>query len=484
MPQPRVRFAPSPTGFLHVGGARTALFNWLYARNTGGIFILRIEDTDVARSSEEMVRAILDGLAWLGITHDEGPLFQSSFRGQHVAKARAMEKEGAAYRCFCTPERLEQRRRAAEARGDVWRYDRECAALPEPEFRRRLDAGEPSCLRFRVPEGRTVYDDLVHGPTSFNNADIEDLVLLRTDGSPTYNLSCVSDDIDMRITHVIRGDDHISNTPKQILLYRALGAEPPRFGHLPLILGPDKKRLSKRHGAVSVMEYSRAGYLPEALFNFLALLGWSPGNDREILTKAEMIEAFSFEGVGSRGAVFDTEKLTWMNGEYLKMKPATELAALVRPSFEEAGLWSAGLEAQRRDWFLKLLELLKDRCRLVTEFARDARPFLTESLDYEPVAAARHLGSPGAVGRLAALRDALARVEPFDEASCESALRELAARLGVKAGDLIHPARVALTGRMVSPGIFAVMAIMGREGTLARLNRAARFIEEGSGGTP
>src|SRR5262245_31543740 len=293
-PRPRVRFAPSPTGYLHVGGARTALFNWLYARRHGGTLILRIEDTDVARSSDEMVQAILQGLEWLGITHDEGPFFQTASRAEHVRRATALLESGHAYRCFCSSEALEERKRATLARGGVWKYDRVCRGLPPSEARRRLEAGEPSCVRFGVPDGVTAYDDLVHGTTSFNNTEIEDLILLRTDGTPTYNMSCVSDDIDMRITHVVRGDDHISNTPKQILLYRALGAEPPRFGHLPLILGDDKKRLSKRLGAVSVMEYSRMGYLPEALVNFLALLGWSPGGDREIMTSGEMVEAFSF----------------------------------------------------------------------------------------------------------------------------------------------------------------------------------------------
>ena len=475
---PRVRFAPSPTGYLHVGGARTALFNWLYARNTQGVLILRIEDTDVARSSDEMVKAILDGLAWLGITHDEGPFFQSSYRAEHVAKARAIEKAGRAYGCFCAPEALEQRKREAEARGLAWKYDRVCEGLSPSEADRRREAGEPGCLRFRVPEGVTKYPDLVHGETSFNNAEIEDLVLLRTDGTPTYNLSCVSDDIDMRVTHVIRGDDHISNTPKQILLYEALGATPPLFGHLPLILGDDKKRLSKRHGAVSVMEYEKAGYLPEALFNFLALLGWSPGNDREILTKPEMTAAFSFSGVGGKSAVFDHDKLTWMNAEYLKKKTGEELFGLVRESFSQAGLWQEAFDGGRRAWFVGLLELLKDRSRLVTEFARDARPFLTEEFDYDPAAASKHFSVAQAADRLLALSEELAKTEPFDQTTCETALRGLATRLGVKAGELIHPARVALTGRMVSPGIFAVMTTMGRDCVRARLNRAARFIGE------
>jgi glutamyl-tRNA synthetase len=474
---PRVRFAPSPTGYLHVGGARTALFNLLFARREGGVLILRVEDTDIARSSQEMVREILEGLSWLGITHDEGPFYQSSHRGQHTARALAMLEEGKAYRCFCTAEAIDARKRAVEQRGAVWKYDRACLALDSGESRRRHEASEPSCLRIRVPEGETVYDDLVHGTTSFNNADIEDLVLLRTDGSPTYNLSCVSDDIDMRVTHVIRGDDHISNTPKQIIIYRALGAEPPRFGHLPLILGADKKRLSKRHGAVSVMEYQRLGFLPEALFNFLALLGWSPGDDREIMTREEIIEAFSFEGVGSRSAVFDLDKLTWMNSEYLKRRTGADLATLARPWFDAEGLWRPEFDGVRKEWFHALMDLLKDRSRLLSELARDARPFLQPEFEYDPAAVDKHLKSETAVGRLTALRDTLAGLNGFDATAAETALRDLAARLGIKAGELIHPARVALTGRMVSPGIFAVMAMMGREAVVARLDRAARFVE-------
>ncbi|HET9481940.1 MAG TPA: glutamate--tRNA ligase, partial [Candidatus Polarisedimenticolia bacterium] len=345
-------------------------------------------------------------------------------------------------------------------------------------------ASDASCLRFLVPEGVTAYDDLVHGATSFNNSDIEDLVLLRTDGTPTYNLSCVSDDLDMGITHVIRGDDHISNTPKQLLLYRALGARPPQFAHLPLILGEDKKRLSKRHGAVSVIEYRRLGYLPEALFNFLALLGWSPGRDREIMTTQEMIEAFSFEGVSSRPAVFDNDKLLWMNGEYLKRRPAAELALQAGPWLEQEGLGSEAAGSHGSEWFAELVDLLKDRSRLLSDIARDARPFLTEQFDYDPAAAARHLASPEVEGRLEALAGELSGLASFDEKSCETALRALAARLGIKAGELIHPARVALTGRMVSPGIFAVMRLMGRDGVVSRLRRAAEVVRNAGTAAP
>ena len=303
----RVRFAPSPTGYLHVGGARTAIFNWLYTRRHGGTFILRIEDTDQERSSDEVVQAILDGMSWLGMVPDEGPFFQSRERERHVRDARAVLEALSAYRCFCSPEEVERARALAERQGGVYVCERRC--------RETLPATEgPFAVRFKVPPGRTEWTDLVHGAMGFDNAVIEDFVLLRSDGTPTYMLSVVSDDVAMRITHVVRGDDHVSNTPKQILLYRALDAAPPAFGHLPLILGEDKKRLSKRHGATSVLEYREQGYLADAVLNFLALLGWSPGDDRQKMTREEMIRAFDLSGVGRAGAVFDVKKLEWLNG--------------------------------------------------------------------------------------------------------------------------------------------------------------------------
>ncbi|MBI1951884.1 MAG: glutamate--tRNA ligase, partial [Acidobacteria bacterium] len=334
----RVRFAPSPTGFLHVGGARTALFNWLFVRRQGGAFILRIEDTDTERSTEASVRTILEGLDWLRIDWDEGPFFQSRNLEAHRALSLRLLEQGKAYHCFCAAADLEAKRKAAEAAGLAWKYDRACLGLAPEEARRRRQAGEPAVVRFRVPDGSVAWDDLVHGPTSFDAAVIEDIILLRSNGSPTYNLSCVSDDIEMRVTHVIRGDDHISNTPKQVLLYGAAGAPLPRFAHLPLILGPDKKRLSKRHGAVSVTEYRDKGYLPEAMFNFLALLGWSPGGGREKMTREEMIAAFRLEDINRKGAVFVEQKLEWLNGQFFYDLPPDRLAAVIRPGLLAEGL--------------------------------------------------------------------------------------------------------------------------------------------------
>jgi glutamyl-tRNA synthetase len=314
---PRVRFAPSPTGYLHVGGARTALFNWLFARRHGGVFVLRIEDTDAERSSAEMVEGILEGMRWLGLDWDEGPevggahgpYFQSQRLHRYREMAETLVREGHAYYCYCTPETLKQKRDEAEGAGAAWQYDRACLSIPSERVAALEEAGTPRAVRFKVPEGRTRFDDLVHGPIEFGHDSIEDFVVLRSDGHPTYHLSVVADDIDMEITHVVRGDDHVSNTPKQVLLYQAFGRPVPAFGHVPLILGTDKRRLSKRHGATSVTEYKRQGFLPEAMVNFLALLGWSPGNDQELFDREGLIEAFSLDG--SAAATPSSTRRSW-----------------------------------------------------------------------------------------------------------------------------------------------------------------------------
>src|SRR3954463_15796949 len=335
---PRVRFAPSPTGYLHVGGARTALFNWLYARHTGGTHVLRIEDTDRERSTEEHTRVILDGLNWLGITWDEGPFFQGEYAARHQADAERLLAEGKAYRCFCTREELDAQRARAESQGIGFHYDRRCRTLSRSETADRIRARSPSTIRFLMDDGEIAWDDAVHGHISFQGRDLDDFVILRSDNSAIYNLAVVSDDIAMGITHVIRGDDHISNTPKQIALYRALGHQPPVFAHVPMILGSDGKKLSKRHGATAVGDYQGQGILPAAMRNFLALLGWSPGEDREILGEKEMVQLFSLGGIQKKPAVFDTTKLEWMNGQYLSALPAEELEQPVRRQLERMGV--------------------------------------------------------------------------------------------------------------------------------------------------
>ena len=483
---PRVRFAPSPTGDLHVGGARTALFNWLYARRHGGTFVLRIEDTDVERSSEEMVEGILDGMRWLGLDWDEGPgvggshapYFQSERLERYQVMAERLVTDGHAYYCYCTPERLKAERDKAEARGDAWKYDRTCLRLPPEEIDSLEAAGVPRAIRFRVPEGlRTSFDDAVHGRIEFDHGNIEDFVMLRSDRHPTYHLSVVVDDVDMEITHVIRGDDHISNTPKHVLLFRAFESPTPQFAHVPLILGEDKKRLSKRHGATSVMEYKRLGYLPDAMVNFLALLGWSPGDDRELMTRAELVDAFSLEGISGGNAVFNGEKLDWMNGQYIARLPVDELAAQVEPLLREAGVWPESPSSEQRAWLMRVLELLRPRAKRLTDFVEQAQPFLVDTVEYEPAAVEKHLGTPDLHAHVEALVKALRTTHPFDESHVEAAVRGTASERGLKAGSLIHATRLAVTGRASSPGLFEVLSLLGRDRTLQRLEQLLAYLD-------
>jgi glutamyl-tRNA synthetase len=440
VPAPRLRFAPSPTGYLHVGGARTALFNWLYARRHGGAFVLRIEDTDTERSSDEMVTGILDGLRWLGLDWDEGP------------------EVGGPHEPYFQSQRLEKYRAAAEAllAGD----------------RAVRDEG---AIRFKVPPGRTTFSDLVHGPIDFDNEHIEPFVILRSDGHPTYHLSVVVDDIDMAITHVVRGDDHISNTPKQVLLYDALRQPVPQFAHVPLIMGPDKKRLSKRHGATSVMEYARQGYIPEGMTNFLALLGWSPGGDEELFSARELIDRFTLEGISGGNAVFNTEKLDWFNHQHLLRLPDEELLTRLAPLLEAAGLWRQSLTTSEFGWMKNVLALLRPRAKKLTEYVDGLRPFLADPADYDADAMRKQLSGPDARAQVVAVREAIAAA-PFDDASLESAIRALADARGVKAGQLIHAARIAVTGRMVSPGLFEMLVLLGRDRVVARLDRLIAFM--------
>ncbi len=470
---PRLRFAPSPTGFLHVGGARTALFNWLYARHHDGRFLLRIEDTDRARSTDESTRAIFDGLRWLGLDWDEEVVHQGANLERHRRDALALLERGAAYRCFCTQAELAELRAAAEARNEAFRYDRRCDRLAPDDVERRVAAGEPWVLRFRVPDGTTEWDDLVHERIAFPNKDIEDLVILRSDGTPIYNLAVVSDDIAMRITLVMRGDDHISNTPKQILLYRALGAPLPQFAHIPMIHGTDNRKLSKRHGATAVGDYQHQGILPGAMCNFLALLGWSPGGDREVMSLPEMVELFSVDGLQKKAAIFDPQKLEWMNGQHLSLMPADALEPLVTPKLITAGLSTQEHLADRRSWYLALIDLLKVRARRVDDIVTQAVPWFVERIEYDPDAVAKHWKDPGATSALlVAARERLAALDEWSAEGMESALRSLAETLGVGPGKVMQPLRVALTGSAVSPGIFEVLALMGRERSLQRIDDA------------
>jgi glutamyl-tRNA synthetase len=477
---PRLRFAPSPTGYLHVGGARTALFNWLLARRIGGKFLLRIEDTDKARSTDDSTRAIFEGLEWLGLDWDEEVVFQGANLERHRADAERLLADGKAYRCFCTADELATRRAAAEAAGGAFAYDRRCDALPKAEIERRLAAGAPFVVRFRVPAGDTSWDDLVHERINFPNKDIDDFVILRSDGTPIYNLAVVSDDIAMRVTLVMRGDDHISNTPKQIMLYEALGAALPRFAHLPMIHGTDGKKLSKRHGATAVGDYQHLGILAPAMVNFLALLGWSPGGDfEEVMTLDQLIHAFKEEGLLRKASVFDTKKLEWMNGQHLAKMPIAEVEALVAPLFEKAGLATVADLAARRDWFHHLLELLRVRSRLIDEIVAQAGPYFAETVTYDAEAVAKQWKDPVAtLALMTAMREALEAHAGWDPVELEEAMRTLAEAKGVGAGKLLQPLRIALVGVAASPGIFDVMLVLGRERTIARIARAEATLRE------
>jgi len=467
---PRVRFAPSPTGYLHVGGARTALFNWLFARHTGGVFILRIEDTDFERSSEDMVQGILDGMRWLGLEWDEGPFFQSRRLPLYQATAERLRQSGHAYYCFCTKEELEQRRTQAVAAGKQPMYDRRCRAIDPLVAYERFQAGQPGALRFAVPEGGvTAFEDAVFGRVEFANAELEDFVLLRSDGVPTYHLSVVADDLDMRLTHVIRGADHISNTPKQVLQYQALGERLPIFAHLPLILGPDKSRLSKRHGATSVLAYQDMGIVPEAFRNFLGLLGWTPGvAGKEILSSSELIELFSLGGISKSNAVFDNDKLAWFNTEWIRRYSPQELLPLIEQEWARAGFRSD----RPSEEILASIALLQPRARSLKDFAGAFRGYFSDAYEYDTAAVAKFLSDEQSRGLLVELGERYEQLDEFTEATTEQLLRAFAAEKGVKAGALINGSRVALTGQGVAPSLFAVMAALGKERVTQRLKAA------------
>jgi glutamyl-tRNA synthetase len=471
MPTPRVRFAPSPTGYLHVGGARTALFNWLYARHTGGTHVLRIEDTDRERSTEEHTRVILDGLTWLGVTWDEGPFFQGAYAARHQSDAERLLAEGKAYRCFCTKEELDAQRARAEAGGAGFRYDGRCSRLSPGEIEQRMQAGAPSTIRFKVRDEEIAWDDAVHGRISFQGRDLDDFVILRSDNSAIYNLAVVSDDIAMRITHVIRGDDHISNTPKQIALYRALGHEPPVFAHVPMILGSDGKKLSKRHGATAVGDYQQQGILPAAMRNFLALLGWSPGEDREILTETEMIELFTLDGIQKKPAVFDTTKLEWMNGQYLSLLPTEEL---VGPVLRQLAAMNVPVTRDIK----ALIDSVKARSRTILHVAEQVAVRLDparSTLDSKAEALVRKMGQAfGRNLRLAAVSLERVASSEWNPDRLVETLKAVAEAQGAKLGDIMQPVRVALTGSTVSEPVNELLTVVGRERSLQQLERVAR----------
>lgn len=467
MSEVRLRFAPSPTGYLHVGGARTALFNWLLARKLKGKFILRIEDTDVARSTQESVDAILQGMEWLGLDWDEGPFFQSDnfpLYREHVEKLLA---EGKAYRCYCTPEELESKREKALAEGRKPKYDGTCRNLTEEI------PGKTFAVRFKAPQdGVTAFDDLIKGPISFNNEELDDLIIQRSDGTPTYNFTVVIDDATMRVTTVIRGDDHVNNTPRQILLYNGLGYPVPRFAHVPMILGADKARLSKRHGATSVMAYRDMGFLPEAMVNYLVRLGWSYG-DQEIFNTDELVEKFSIENVGKSAGVFNPDKLLWLNHHYIVESAPERLAELLVPFLAERGVDPAGGAS-----LPAVVKTLQERSHTLLEMADGAVFYYKGDFEYDPEAAAKFL-KPDVAPRYEALLAKFDSLQEFTHDAIEAAFKDLCADQGIKMGQIGPPVRVALCGGTTSPSIYEVIEVLGRDETKKRIVRALDSVRGG-----
>jgi glutamyl-tRNA synthetase len=463
MTQVRVRFAPSPTGFLHIGGVRTALFNWLFARQQKGIFILRIEDTDQSRSTDESIQAIVEGMKWVGLDWDEGPFRQTERIDLYSSHAKQLLENGHAYWCACKAEELEARRKGAESKGLSPKYDGRCRdrGLTNPD-------GE-AALRFKAPqEGETVVDDLIKGKIVFDRTVQDDLIILRSNGYPTYNFSVVVDDALMGITHVIRGDDHLTNTPRQIPIFEALGFPVPWFGHLPMILGSDKTRLSKRHGATSIMAYKDMGYLPDAMVNYLVRLGWSHG-DQELFTRQELIQKFSWKNVQTSAAVFNPEKLLWVNAEYIKISPPTQIAQALVPLLEAAGL-TADVQAVSADWLSQLIVLVKERAKTLVEMVDWVRPYFGQAATFDEEAAKKFL-TPAIAPILSKLLTRFEALPVFSKQTWETTFKQLVEEEGIKMGQLAQPVRVALTGRTASPGLFDVMEVLGQDRTLSRLRK-------------
>jgi glutamyl-tRNA synthetase len=477
----RVRFAPSPTGRPHVGNIRTAMFNWLLARHTGGSFILRIEDTDVARKVKGALEAILDGLKWLGLDWDEGPevggdygpYFQSQRLKLYREAAERLVSQGDAYYCYCSPERLEAMRAEQVKRKQPPGYDRHCRDLSREERAQREAEGITPVVRFKVPlEGRTRFRDLIFGEVVFENSTIDDFVLLKSDGYPTYHLANVVDDNAMKISHVIRAEEWISSTPRHMLLYRALGLEPPGFVHHPMILGPDRAKLSKRHGAVSILEYREQGYLPETMFNFLALIGWSLDDKTEILTRKELVDNFSLERISRTGAIFNRDKLDWMNGVYLRSLTVDDFTKRVMP-FLERGLPPEVKRPLDAGYVGRIMPLVQERARTLAEVAELTGFFFADELGYEPgLLIVKKMDRESAVRALEAAAQRLEPVESFDHESLEAVLRPLAGELGLKTGQLFGTLRVAVTGRTVAPPLFETMSVLGKKRCLARIKAA------------
>jgi len=484
----RLRFAPSPTGMLHIGGARTALFNWLFAKHYKGIFILRIEDTDQVRSTEEAVNVILEGMKWLGLDWDEGPgkegkygpYYQMQRLSLYQKYAEQLIRENKAYYCYCSREELAtSREKQSKLKSRVIKYDRHCLNLSEEEKKRYEEEGRKPVIRLKIPEKRIQFNDLLRGEVSFDGELLTDFVIVKSDGIPTYNYAVVIDDALMNITHVMRGDDHISNTPKQILIYEALGFNIPKFAHIPMIMGEDHAKLSKRHGAASVMEYQKMGYMPEALVNYIAHLGWSSGNDREIFSTEEIIKEFSLEKISRHAAVFSMDKLNWFNNEYMKKMPVDQLTRLLLPHLEEANyITKEKLSPEKFEWLKEIVNLMHGRFRNFSQFIEFTDYFFTDKIDIEPKAFQTVLNKEGVTEILTALKEKLLTVECWDESNLETVVRSVALSLQIKAGKIIHPTRVSLTGKKIGPGLFELMVFLGKEKNIQHLEDALEKIKE------
>lgn len=466
----RVRIAPSPTGFFHVGSARTALYNWLFARHHNGVFILRIEDTDIERSSESMIQVILDGLSWLGLDWDEGPFRQSERVDMHKDCIEKLIEKNRAYYCYCDPVELEKQRSEAYKQKKDWKYDRRCLHLSKEEQARKARNGMSGAVRFLVPDHAVNLNDIVYGEVTRAAADIEDFVIRRANGTPTYNLACVVDDNDMRITHVIRGGDHLTNTFKQILLYEALEFPLPRFAHLPLILGTDKSKLSKRHGAVALDEYKEKGILPDALVNYLALLGWSPGDDREIMDQEELIERFSLERINASNAVFDATKLEWLNQKYIMELSSVTFKKKLIPFIIRSGLMTEEQTQERERWLTDVCDLLQRRLKSLNDVNVTGRYFFKDDFEYDQTALAKHCDK-ATLEIMAKFLRAIQEIEPFDANHIEVWLRKIGDDNSLKPRQWIHPLRVYITGQSGGPGLFETMEVIGKKRCIARIEK-------------
>lgn len=477
----RVRFAPSPTGNLHIGGARTALFNWLYARHYQGTFILRIEDTDQVRSTEAAVNVILEGMKWLGLDWDEGPgkegkygpYYQMQRLPLYQKYAEKLLKNKKAYYCYCTKEELTESRQKQIKEDHPLRYDRHCLNLSAEEKRRYEEEGRKPVIRLKIPAKKIVFNDLLRGEVNFEGELLSDFVIVKSDGIPTYNFAVVIDDALMDISNVIRGDDHISNTPKQILIYEALGFNLPKFAHLPMIMGSDHTRLSKRHGATSVMEYKEIGYIPEAVVNYIAHLGWSSGDEREIFSLEELVKEFSLDKISKHAAVFSIDKLNWFNSEYLKKRSVDSLVKMVIPFLKEANyIKEENLSPVKLEWLKEIIKLMQGRFKNFSQFIDYADYFFVDKIDIEPQAFQSVLNKEGISDILKALKEELSVLKCWDEKSIEDIVREIASSLQIKGGKIIHPIRVALTGKKIGPGLFELIVVLGQEKTIQRLEEA------------